>query len=446
MSDSNNPHDEEDSTAHIRESTSHNDDKTEALLSPKSPPLISKEEGLNEAGALNDLGYSLPSTPELKATSYELVYLMLNPLNLDSDEYGVFSDSDKGSVNSDDNVKVMLDKKYAISKRRKSSGARGNSNYLKSPDATPTTKNRKRSSRRSHKSDSERSYKHPDGHIGGGYTLAPATGKVFRNLLIMEESLRQQVIQQRAYRRKYLTFLSILCSLIASIGHHLYFTESSNTNSAILVILRFTLFALIVTLMLYHLSGEYQKTIVLPRKFLSSTNKGLRQLNVRLVKIKTPILDKITDLIRELILVNTVMCLNCLHNVYPSTKGNKNSKLEVLLVRCQQQCQPRTGITDVKLVLNPRVFRTDIREGWELYRSEFWVEEGLRRRARMLAFLEEDANAQSKEKIIRRERKERKQKRKSNAGLTRLDEQNLRKIGEAFQSELSSSKQETQQT
>lgn len=42
--------------------------------------------------------------------------------------------------------------------------------------------------------------------------------------------------------------------------------------------------------------------------------------------------------------------------------------------------QPRIGAVDVKLILNPRAFNAEIREGWEIYRDEFWAREGARRR------------------------------------------------------------------
>lgn len=270
----------------------------------------------------------------------------------------------------------------------------------------------------------------------------PATGKIFRNLLILEESLREQVIQQRALRRKYLTFLAVLCFIIASISHHLYFLEYPRSNNGTFrVVLQFTLLALLVTLMLYYLSGEYQKTIVAPKKFLSSTNKGLRQLNVRLVKIKTPLTDSIIDLIREFLLFMATMCLTSLHKVYPSMLNNKNSKLEVFLISCQLQCQPRIGVTDVKLVLNARVFSTDVREGWELYRSDFWVQEGVRRRQAMMEFTQkllplgqqlQVSTPLDREKLLKKDRKERRDKRKKSVTSyvtpTRLSELNLRKL------------------
>lgn len=249
-----------------------------------------------------------------------------------------------------------------------------------------TPKHKKRHRRKSNLSD--KSGRSRGEHVGSGYTLTPATGKIFRNLLLLEENLRQQVIQQRALRRKYLTFLSILCTLTTSIAHLLYFVEKAPTGTK-RVSLQFCLLALLVTLMLYHLSGEYQNTIVLPRRFLSSTNKGLRQFNIRLVKIKVPFTDSIIDLARELSLFFVNLALVFFHWLNPSMVQNKNSKLEVFLVSCQLQCQPRIGIADVKLVLNARIFNTDIREGWELYRSEFWIHEGVRRRINLMAFTED---------------------------------------------------------
>lgn len=246
---------------------------------------------------------------------------------------------------------------------------------------------------------SERSHR-SEAHSGSGYTQTPTSGKIFRNLLILEESLRQQVYQQRTLRRKYLTFLAALCSLIAGISHHLYMSQYGGPFRFIFQLL---LLMLIVTLLLYHLSGEYQKTIVLPRKFLSSANKGLRQLNVRLVKIKTSYADSSADLIREYGLFLCSMALKFCHTAFPSMIQNPESRLEIWLMVAQLRCQPRFGLNDVKLVLVPRTFSTDIREGWELYRNEFWVNEGVRRRNSVLDFTKPKPQKKiSKEKLRKR--------------------------------------------
>lgn len=301
--------------------------------------------------------------------------------------------------------------------RRKNTGATGSSSLLLSPKG-------KRSMRRKSRNSEGASERSRSEYQGSGYTLTPTTGKIFRNLLILEESLRQQVIQQRTLRRKYLTFLATLCSLIASISHHLYFNEQLGPSR---VALQLVVLALVVTLLLYHLSGEYQKTIVLPRKFLSLTNKGLRQLNVRLVKIKTSFAHTWADLVREFGLFLCIMALSILHTLVPSTIHNPRSKLEVWLVSAQLRCQPRFGLNDVKIVLFPRSFSTDIREGWELYRNEFWINEGMRRRKALLGFLRPSVESERKAQP-RKDRKVRKRK-LSTPQNPNLSEQTLKSLG-----------------
>lgn len=287
-----------------------------------------------------------------------------------------------------------------------------------SPAPGRQRKTPRRKSRNS-EANSEKSHR-SEFHLGSGYTQTPTSGKIFRNLLILEESLRQQVIQQRTLRRKYLTFLAALCSLIAGITHYLYFSEHLGPFR---VLLQLLLLMLVVTLLLYHLSGEYQKTIVLPKKFLSSTNKGLRQLNVRLVKIKTTYVDSSADLIREFGLFLCSMALKFCHTAFPSMISNPNSKLEIWLVLAQLRCQPRFGLNDVKLVLIPRSFSTDIREGWELYRNEFWVNEGVRRRNAALEF--------TKPKVVKKLTKEKARKRRPSAPpLPLLSEHNINQLEE----------------
>ncbi|CUM66485.1 uncharacterized protein PRCAT00004151001 [Priceomyces carsonii] len=410
-------------------------------------PSMQSDSGTNEL-ELYSCPPHTPKSPTLSSSDSMMEITPFGSNSNDTDDFVIYSDSDGASLHSlraertnssaeGESTKLKKDRRTPRRSRSRSrSSARGD-------DDTPSPKPKKRikrktkseaGSERSHKS----SAKHSDHYMGSGYTLAPSTGKIFRNLLILEESLRLQVIQQRALRRKYLTFLAVLCSLIASISHHLYFLDALQpANGPLRVILQFVLLALLVTLMLYHLSGEYKKTIVLPRKFLSSTNKGLRQLNIRLVKIKTPVTDTIIDLMREMVVFTSTMCLNCLHKVYPSTRHNRESRLEVFLVSCQLQCQPRTGLTDVKLVLNARVFNTDVREGWELYRSEFWINEGVRRRSNMMVFCKGNYSGEKldRSKLLKKDRQERKERRKSTVtNSPRLNQQNLEKLNGSLDS------------
>lgn len=335
-----------------------------------SPSLSSLEtpSSLNSPGPINS-----PESPYSESDTDPSHHLLPPHLNLDSMTYSdlELARDDHGSAV----YSSALESESLKKVRRKKSGL----SPPPSPQFPPKHKKRiRRKSRASEQSERSRSE-----HWGIGYTQTPPTGKIFRNLLILEENLRQQAIQQRTLRRKYLTFLAALCLLIAATSYHLYFGVQLATSR---VALQLLLLALCVTLLLYHLSGEYQKTIVLPRKFLSSANKGLRQLNARLVKIKTPVADSAADLTREFGLFLCTMSLKFVHTAFPWTVNNPKLRLEVWLVSAQLQCQPRFGLNDVKLVLMPRSFSTDIREGWELYRNEFWINEGMRRRKSMMAF------------------------------------------------------------
>ncbi|CAH6723218.1 hypothetical protein CLIB1444_13S02982 [[Candida] jaroonii] len=435
-----------------------NEDKSQRDEDDRSRSRISKEDLMDNFIPLP------PKSPVMSSSDSLLNITPYTSSHNDNDDYVIYSDSEIGSQNSlelttrsklsmysgsrEESPSRDNSPSRAKAKRRTSKTKRGNlsprrdSGEREKDSSTPKSKVKRKIRRKSTKSDgSERS--HP--YIGSGYTSTPATGKVFRNLLILEESLRQQVFQQKALRRKYLTFMAILCSLIASISHYLYVADTNQSSkSTVRVILTFVLLALMFTLLLYYLSGEYQKTIVLPRRFLSSTNKGLRQLNIRLVKIKIPWVDYFSDLLRELLLNFTNSCLNLLHKMDPNSYQNKNSKLEVLLISLMSQCQPRTGIADVKLVLNARVFNTDIREGWELYRSEFWLEEGMRRRNNLLNFITGHTEDDSSKEKLKREKREGKRKRSStntNVNTTPvlgiLNEENLEQLADKLNNEIS---------
>ncbi|EGW33379.1 uncharacterized protein SPAPADRAFT_60731, partial [Spathaspora passalidarum NRRL Y-27907] len=249
--------------------------------SPTDSPRLDEFVMYSDSDVASQSSLDLGTTP--KATRRKLV-----KVSSDEEEYDEEEIADRVRYYDEQGRGVTLEPPSEKPRRRKRSSV-GRKKTVQT-ESTNNPKSSKKKIRRQSRSKEPSERSRSDFIPGTGYTSVPATGKVFRNLLILEESLREQVIQQRAMRRKYLTFLALLCSIIASLIHHLFILDPSvSSTGTTRVILQFLLLASIITLILYHLSGEYQKTIVLPRKFLSSTNKGLRQLNVRLVKIKTPL-------------------------------------------------------------------------------------------------------------------------------------------------------------
>ncbi|CAL9733963.1 hypothetical protein MOSE0_D01442 [Monosporozyma servazzii] len=224
--------------------------------------------------------------------------------------------------------------------------------------------------------------------------ISPAS-KIFRNLLILEDDLRRQARDQKRLRWQYTSFYSILMGIAGFVVYELYFTtdfvppeqiyhwpgthQNNNNNSSrslYLFMLQLTLVFVISTVFLFYISGQYRRTIILPRRFFNSTNKGIKEFNLRLVKVHSSWDENFTDLVRFISENVALIQLWILHRIF---KSNDNAVIQ-FWNNVKIRSQPRIGAIDVKLVLNPRAFSAEVREGWEIYRDEFWAREGARRR------------------------------------------------------------------
>lgn len=203
-----------------------------------------------------------------------------------------------------------------------------------------------------------------------------SASKIFRNLLILEDDLRNQAHNQKVLKWQFTIFLSCLMGVAAFAFYELYFTNGS-VKGFYKFILQFTLLFIAITVSLFHLSGEYKRTIIIPRRFFTSTNKGIRQFNVKLVKVPSTWNESFTDFIRltsRKVAHFNIYLLTCMTRLSPENTFVK------FWISVTIRSQPRIGAVDVKLVLHPKSFSAEIREGWEIYRDEFWAREGARRR------------------------------------------------------------------
>lgn len=162
---------------------------------------------------------------------------------------------------------------------------------------------------------------------------------IYRNILIMEESLRQEYIIQRKTRRKYLLFnFAMVCLAI-------YFFYCVFIDPSIYRVIHFfnRLFFMIflITIILFYISGSHRNTIESSRKYIHNTNKGLRSFNLKVVKIPRTWKESFIDLFWS--------------PAYASRPGRV-----------------------IKIVLSPRAFDSEVVEAWELYRQEYWNREYLR--------------------------------------------------------------------
>ena len=206
-------------------------------------------------------------------------------------------------------------------------------------------------------------------------SISPAS-MVFRNLLILEDDLRSQSRRLRVLRLQFTAFLSTLAGIAAFSFYLLYFSDEP-AQGVYRFILQFSLLFIMITVVLFHLSGQYKRTIIIPRRFFMSTNKGIRPFNLKLVKVHSTIDEKFTDLVR--FITRKIAYLNQWFLQKILMLGEANAVVQ-FWVGVAIRSQPRIGAVDVKLILNPRAFNAEIREGWEIYRDEFWAREGARRR------------------------------------------------------------------
>ncbi|KAK9472168.1 Spo7-like protein-domain-containing protein [Dipodascopsis tothii] len=175
--------------------------------------------------------------------------------------------------------------------------------------------------------------------------IPSSPAQIYRNMLILEESLRSQYLALRARRYKYTLFSASLLMWTAYFYYGVFIQYSVYTSVHLFHKLGLTVG--IVTLGLFYLSGLYSKTMVYPRRFLPNTNKGLRQFNLKLVSTRTS---------------STAKPLPYYHHYYYHYKP--------------------PGGEIVKLVMIPKAFSPEFREGWEIYRQEYWEQENERRAAR----------------------------------------------------------------
>lgn len=164
---------------------------------------------------------------------------------------------------------------------------------------------------------------------------------VYRNLLIMEESLRTEYVQLRFTRRIYSIFF--LCLIAGTVVLSYYVFLDPSIYRGVHFFNRLGLMILSVTIVLFYISGSYSTTLVHSRRFIHNTNKGLHELNVKLVKVPPTWLETLVDIVWS--------------PAYASRPGRV-----------------------VKLVLSPRAFNPDTIEGWEIYRQEYWNREHERRK------------------------------------------------------------------
>jgi hypothetical protein len=220
-------------------------------------------------------------------------------------------------------------------------------------------------------------------------SLPSSPPQIYLNLLILESSLRLQFLSLRARLRVHLLLLGSLLAWTLTFTYLLFFRpreDGSGVGGSVYWVLE-TIEKLgwcsgIVTLCLFWGTGMYERGVRWPRKFVGTTNRGLRGFNMKVVVVKGSFLTEILGWLGVLDPIGWFKEERINFQVVPKDieSGANKEHWNHHAARhglVEEDIAPSGDV--LKLLLLPKPFSPDFREGWETYRMEYWDKENARR-------------------------------------------------------------------
>lgn len=221
-------------------------------------------------------------------------------------------------------------------------------------------------------------------------TVPSSPPQIYLNLLILEASLRAQYLTLRARRRQHTFFLLLLAIWNACFFYALFLRpreDGSGVGGSVYWVVemaeKVALMGGILTGVLIWGTGQWERGVRWPRRWIGVANRGLRNINAKIVIVKGPWWKEFVGHMSFLFPYPTLFCFGNSPYQYLDPRTEK---------RTQQARQYTSADTDllreedlspggdcIKLLLLPKPFSPDFRENWELYRSEYWEKENERR-------------------------------------------------------------------
>ncbi|MCJ1468436.1 hypothetical protein MMC07_007064 [Pseudocyphellaria aurata] len=222
-------------------------------------------------------------------------------------------------------------------------------------------------------------------------TLPSSPPQIYLNLLILEASLRSQYLSLRARRRQHTFFLLVLTVWIACFFYALFLRpreDGSGMGGSVYWVVeiaeKVALMGGVVTGILMWGTGQWDRGVRWPRRWVGVANRGLRNINAKIVVIKGSWWREALGLVSFVFPYKSLFSsrgpsLHHLDRVAESDgdfnaqyKLEKDESLDI-----EEDLSP--GGDYIKLLLMPKPFSADFRENWELYRIEYWEKENERR-------------------------------------------------------------------
>ena len=210
--------------------------------------------------------------------------------------------------------------------------------------------------------------------------LPSAPPQIYLNLLILESSLRSQYLHLLS-RRRLNTFFTLLLALWNAFFLYALFLRPREDGIGhggsiywvIEVSEKLALMGGMVTALLIWATGQWERGVRWPRRWLSTTNRGLRVFNLRCVILRRKWYREWLGHLSFLIPFG----------LFWSEEGGGFSDWHLVEHENGQVVEEdlAKGGDYIMLLLLPKSFSPEFRENWEEYRSEYWAKENDRRAA-----------------------------------------------------------------
>ena len=222
-------------------------------------------------------------------------------------------------------------------------------------------------------------------------TLPSSPPQIYLNLLIVEASLRSQYLNLRARRRQNTFFLLLLSIWITGFSYLLFLhprEDGSGVGGSVYWVVemgeKVALMGGVVTGILVWGTGQWDRGVRWPRRWVGITNRGLRNMNAKVVVIKGPWWREILGHLSFLFPYSYFFSASESSYRYIDHLAETNGSSGIRPVFEDEDGTAREedlspGGDHVRLLLLPKPFSPDFRVNWESYRLEYWEKENERR-------------------------------------------------------------------
>lgn len=240
--------------------------------------------------------------------------------------------------------------------------------------------------------------------------LPSSPPQIYLNLLILEASLRAQWLQLRTRRRQHTFFVTLLGLWILYFAYALFLApreDGSGVGGSVYWVVEVTekvcLMGGIVTALLVWGTGQWERGIRWPRRWVWTTNRGLRGFNCKLVVIKQPWWTEVFSTLS--FLLSSGLFSSTSGSSYRFVEHSLSADSEKTAHSGGHQTLPNIHENDgdlgyeedlspggdyIKLLLLAKPFSPAFRENWDIYRTEYWERENERRAALRKKIKEQD--------------------------------------------------------